>query len=45
MQTAIELFQNHPNLKNISFIILPLVREILNTSNDVGIDCYDLMEK
>lgn len=39
MQTTIELFSNHPNLHCIKFIILPLVREILNTTNDVGIDC------
>lgn len=45
IQTTIELFKHHPNLLSIKFIILPLVREILNTSNDVGIDCYDLMEK
>jgi len=32
LQTAIEMFKEHPNLKNIKFIVLPLCREILRSA-------------
>lgn len=45
LQTTIHLFKNHPNKAKIEFIVLPIIREILNSSNDVGMDVYDLMTK
>lgn len=45
MQTTIHMFKDHPSKEHIQFKVLPLVREILNTSNDVAIDCYDLVDK
>ncbi len=33
-QTAIHVFKNHPNKKDIKFIVLPLVKEGLNLNND-----------
>jgi len=35
MQTSYYLFETHPNRTNIRFIVLPLVRECLDTSNDI----------
>lgn len=45
MQTCIHLFKNHPNKANIRFAVLPIIREVLETSNDVAIDVDELMEK
>ena len=38
------MFKRHPNKANIKFIVLPCVREILSTTNDLSMDCDDLME-
>jgi len=35
IQTAIHMFKKHPNLANIRFIVLPIIREVLETSNDI----------
>ena len=33
-QTAIHIFKNHPNKSQIRFIVLPLVKEGINTGYD-----------
>lgn len=38
------MFATHPNKDNIQFTILPIVREILDSSNDIAMDVADLME-
>lgn len=38
LQTAIHMFKNHPNLDNIEFVVLPIVREVLETTNDLSLD-------
>ena len=40
-----QLFKNHPNKDNIEFVVLPIVREVLHTTNDIAMDCFELMEK
>ena len=45
IMTTIHMFKNHPNKDNIQFIVLPIIREILHTTNDVAIDCDELMIK
>jgi hypothetical protein len=45
MQTAINMFKTHPNAKNIKFIVLPICREVFNTSNDFPQDVYTLMSR
>jgi len=39
------MFKNHPTKKNIKFIVLPIVREVLETSNDIASDIYEIIEK
>ena len=34
IQTAIHIFKNHPNKQNIKFLVIPMVKEGLNCSND-----------
>lgn len=43
MMTTINLFCNHPNMKNIKFVVLPIVREILHL--DIAMDCQALVER
>jgi hypothetical protein len=45
IMTTINMFANHPNKKNIKFVVLPIVREIFHTMNDCCIDCYELLER
>lgn len=45
MMTTIHMFKNHPDKDNIKFIVLPVVREVLHTTNDIAIDCDELMAK
>lgn len=45
MMTTIHMFKNHPNRANIKFIVLPIIREVLHTTNDIAMDCEDLMKK
>ena len=42
MQTTINMYKNHPNLKNIKFIVVPIIRELINNFNDISIDFYEL---
>ena len=39
------MFKNHPNKENIQFIVLPIVREVLETSNDISLDIEETIEK
>jgi len=45
LMTTIHMFKNHPDKDNIKFIVLPMVREVLHTTNDIAIDCDELMAK
>jgi broad specificity phosphatase PhoE len=45
LQTCIHLFKNHPNKKAIKFIVLPISREVLETSNDIALDIEEIMSK
>ena len=44
MQTTVFLFKNHPNLKNIKFVVLPIIREFIVARDDVPMDIYQLIE-
>ena len=43
--TTIEMFKNHPNKENIRFIVVPIIREVLHTINDVCMDVNELVKK
>lgn len=45
MQTTIHMFKNHPNKDNMHFVVLPIVREVMHTTNDIAMDCFEMMEK
>lgn len=45
LQTCIHLFKNHPNKKDIRFIVLPVAREVLETSNDIAHHIDEIIEK
>ena len=45
MMTTVNMFKNHPNKAKICFIVLPIVREVLHTTNDIAMDCDQLMVK
>ena len=45
LMTTIHMFKNHPNKDKIRFIVLPLVREIMNASCDIPMNFNDLVEK
>ncbi len=45
LQTCIHLFKNHPNKSNIHFVVLPIIREVLETSNDIALDIDLIVEK
>ncbi|TNV76426.1 hypothetical protein FGO68_gene11145 [Halteria grandinella] len=45
LQTCIHLFKNHPNKKDIRFVVLPIIREVLETSNDIALDIDVIVEK
>eukprot|EP00347_Sterkiella_histriomuscorum_P012250 403369316 len=45
IQTAIHMFKKHPNKQNIQFIVLPIVREVLETSNDIQPDVEEIVRK
>lgn len=42
MQTCIGMFKHHPKVKEMRFIVVPLVREILHTVCDVPSCVYEL---
>jgi broad specificity phosphatase PhoE len=45
LMTTIHMFKNHPNKDNIKFIVLPIAREVLHTTNDIAIDPRELIAK
>ena len=45
LMTTIHLFKNHPNKKNIHFVVLPNLREALRGATDIAIDCIELINK
>jgi len=45
IQTCIHLFKDHPNKKTIRFVVLPIVREVLETSNDIALDIDVIVQK
>lgn len=38
------MFKNHPNVKEIQFIVLPILREVLETSNDISRNINEIIE-
>jgi len=44
MMTTIHMFKNHPNKENIKFVVLPIAREVLHTTNDIAMDCEELIK-
>jgi hypothetical protein len=45
MMTTVHMFKNHPEKNTIRFIVLPIAREVLHTTNDLCMDPYELVEK
>jgi hypothetical protein len=39
------MFKDHPNKSTITFIVLPIVRELLHTSNDMPADIWMVIKK
>ena len=44
LQTCIHLFKKNPRKGEIRFVVLPIIREVLETSNDIALDVNTLME-
>lgn len=45
MMTTVHMFKNHPNKENIKFVVLPCIREVYYTTNDIAMDCFEMMDK
>ena len=45
MMTTIHMFKNHPDKENIRFVVLPIAREVLHTTNDICMNVFELIEK
>lgn len=45
METCIHLFKSHPNREGIKFIVVPLLREVLESSSDIALDVGEMMER
>lgn len=45
IETAYEVFKEHPNFENIKFILLPKLREALDTTSDIPINILDTIEE
>ena len=43
--TTINMFKNHPQKNELKFVVIPLVREVMKTMNDVAMDINVLVEK
>jgi len=39
------MFKNHPNKKNIKFIVLPIARGIIRTFASIPMNVYKLIDK
>ena len=44
MMTTVNMFCNHPDKASIKFVVLPIVREILHTMNDLCMDYNKLID-
>mmetsp|Transcript_44595 Transcript_44595/g.43242 ORF Transcript_44595/g.43242 Transcript_44595/m.43242 type:complete len:132 (+) Transcript_44595:246-641(+) len=38
------MFKNHPNKANIKFVVLPIIREVLASTNDIGRNIHEIAE-
>ncbi|CAI2377065.1 unnamed protein product [Moneuplotes crassus] len=45
LETAYLVYHTHPDFKNIRFVILPVIRESLNTSSDIPSDIDFIVEE
>lgn len=45
LQTCIHLFKKHPHKSNIKFVVCPIIREVLETANDIALDANEIIEK
>lgn len=45
IQTAVHMFKDHPNKANITLVIVPIMREIMHTANDIPADYDKVMER
>lgn len=45
LETAYNTYKNHPNFEKIRFVVLPLIRESLNTSSDVPSSIEKIIEE
>jgi hypothetical protein len=39
------MFKDHPNRSTITFVVLPIVHELLHTSNDMSADIEVILKK
>ena len=39
------MFKNHPNKEKIRFVVIPVVREVLHTINDMCMDVNEMIKK
>jgi len=39
------MFKSHPNKEKITFIVLPLIHEVIHTSNDIPADIKLVIDK
>jgi len=44
LMTTIHMFKNYPNKDKIQFIVLPIAREVLHTTNDIAMDPEELVK-
>lgn len=45
IQTAVHMFKDHPNKANITLVVVPIMREIMHTANDIPADYDKVMER
>jgi hypothetical protein len=45
LETTIHMFKNHPNIANIKFIVLPILREILLAKDDIAVNVHSLIKE
>lgn len=45
LQTTINMFKNHPKKKEIKFLVVPIIREVLETANDIALDIDEIVDK
>ena len=45
LQTTIHMFKNHPQKNQIKFLVVPIIREVLETANDIALDINHIIDK